>query len=106
MLCSNFGWNWLSGSGEDFLKLSMPFHYAAIISFLKKAWSFICSIVESLEEKCLKELPWDLGWGCLLSLGCIFLFVTGVTLLGLVVGGLGLVEGAAVVEEPLTLDLS
>ena len=37
MLCAKFGWNWLSGYGEeDFLILSMYFHYFVIISPSKR----------------------------------------------------------------------
>ena len=42
MLCAKFGWNWLSGSGEeDFLISSMYFHYFVIISLWKGAGPFI-----------------------------------------------------------------
>ena len=42
MLCANFVWNWLSGSGEEnFLILSMYFHFFLIISLWKKTGSFI-----------------------------------------------------------------
>ena len=42
MLCAKFGWNWLSGSGEDdFLISSMYFHYFVIISPWKRAEPFI-----------------------------------------------------------------
>ena len=41
ILCAKFGWNWLSGSGEDFLISSMYFHYFVIISPWKRAGSFI-----------------------------------------------------------------
>ena len=42
MLCANFGWNWLSGSGEEiFLISSMNFRYFVIISPWKRAWPFI-----------------------------------------------------------------
>ena len=38
ILCTQFGWNWPSGSGaEDFLILSMHFRYFVIIS-LGKRW--------------------------------------------------------------------
>ena len=41
MLCAKFGWNWLSGSGEEnFLILSMYFHYFVIISPWKRAGPF------------------------------------------------------------------
>ena len=42
MLCAKFGWNWLSGSGEeDFLNLSMYFHYFVIISpCVKFGWNW------------------------------------------------------------------
>ena len=42
MHCDKFGWNWLSGSGEeDFKILSMYFRYFVIISPLKMAGPFI-----------------------------------------------------------------
>ena len=42
MLFAKFGWNWQSGSGEDFLlKSSMYFHSFIIIFPWKKEWSFI-----------------------------------------------------------------
>ena len=42
MLCAKFGWNWLSGSGEeDFLIWSMYFHYFVIISPRKRAGPII-----------------------------------------------------------------
>ena len=38
MLCDKFGWNWLSGSGEEFFLISsMYFHYFVIISPWKRA---------------------------------------------------------------------
>ena len=38
MICAKFGWNWLSGSGEeDFLILSMYFRYLVIISHWEMA---------------------------------------------------------------------
>ena len=41
MHCAKFGWNWLSGSGEeDFLISSMCFHYFVIISPWKRAGLF------------------------------------------------------------------
>ena len=41
MLYAKFGWNWLSGSGEDVLISSMYFRYFVIISPLKRAGPFI-----------------------------------------------------------------
>ena len=42
MLCAKFGWNWLSGSGEEiFLILSIYFSYFLIKSPWKRAWPFI-----------------------------------------------------------------
>ena len=42
MLCVKFGWNWLSGSGEEiFLILSIYFSYFLIKSPWKRAWPFI-----------------------------------------------------------------
>ena len=41
MPCAKFGWNWISGSGEeDFKILSMYFHYFIIISPWKKGGAF------------------------------------------------------------------
>ena len=40
MYCANFGWNWLSGSGEDFLISPMYFRYFLIVSPCKKAGPF------------------------------------------------------------------
>ena len=51
MLCAKFGWNWLSGSGEeDFLISSMYFHYFVIISPQKKMGPFIFSLYKYLVE--------------------------------------------------------
>ena len=42
ILCAKFGWNWLSGSGEeDFLISSMYFHHFIIISPWKEVGPFI-----------------------------------------------------------------
>ena len=42
MLCAKFGWNWLSGSGEeDFWMSSMYFHYFIIISPWRRVGPFI-----------------------------------------------------------------
>ena len=41
MLCAKLGWNWLSGSWEDFLITSIYFLYFVIISPLEKAGPFI-----------------------------------------------------------------
>ena len=41
MHCANFGWNWPSGSWEDFKILSMYYSYFVIISPWKRAGPFI-----------------------------------------------------------------
>ena len=42
MLCAMFGWNWLSGSGEEeYLIYSMHFRVFVIISPWKRVWPFI-----------------------------------------------------------------
>ena len=54
MLCAKFGWNWLSGSGEeDFLISSMNFHYFVIISPLKRAGPFIWTNLNPLHPRML-----------------------------------------------------
>ena len=53
MLCAKFGWNWLSGSGEeDFLILSMYFRYFIIISPWKRAGSFIWTNLNPYTQGC------------------------------------------------------
>ena len=52
MLCARIGWNWSSDSGEeDFLILSMLFHYFIIISPWKRAGPFIWTNLNSLHPK-------------------------------------------------------
>ena len=54
MLCAKFGWNWLSGSGdEDFLISSMYFHYFVIISPWKRVGPFIWTNLNSLHPRML-----------------------------------------------------
>ena len=54
MLCAKFGWNWLSGSGEeDFLISSMYFHYFVIISPWKRAGPFIWTNLNPLHPRML-----------------------------------------------------
>ena len=54
MLCANFGWNWLSGSGEeDFLISSMYFHYFVFISPWKRAGPFIWTNLNPLHPRML-----------------------------------------------------
>ena len=52
MLCAKFGWNWPSGSGEeDFLILSMYFHYFVIISPWKRAGAHHMNKLDSPSPK-------------------------------------------------------
>ena len=54
MLCAKFGWNWLSGSGEeDFLILSMYFHFFVIISPWKRTGPFIWTNLNPLHPRML-----------------------------------------------------
>ena len=54
MLCAKFGWNWLSGSGEeDFLISSMYFHYFVIISPWKRAEPSIWTNLNPLHPRML-----------------------------------------------------
>ena len=42
MLCVKIGWNWPSGSGEEYFKIPSTFlRYFVIISPWERAWSFI-----------------------------------------------------------------
>ena len=52
MLCAKFGWNKLSGSGEeDFLITSMYFRYFVIISPSKRAGPFLWTNLNSLHPR-------------------------------------------------------
>ena len=54
LICAEIGWNWLIGSGEeDFLILSMYFHYFVIIFPLKRAGLFIWSYLYPLYPRML-----------------------------------------------------
>ena len=54
MLCAKFGWNWLSGSGEeDFFVSSMNFYYFVIISPRKRAGLFIWTNLNPLYQRML-----------------------------------------------------
>ena len=54
MLCAKFGWNWLSGSGEeDFYISSIYFPYFVIISLSKSAGPFIWTKLNPLHPKML-----------------------------------------------------
>ena len=54
MLFTKFGWNWPRGSGEeDFLILSMYFHYFVIISPWKKVGPFIWTNLNSIHPRML-----------------------------------------------------
>ena len=67
MLSAKFGWNWLSGSGEeDFLILSMYFPFVVIISPLKRAGSFIWTNLNPLHPRMLFAKfgwNWPSGFG-------------------------------------------
>ena len=63
MLCTKFGWNWLSGSWEeDFYVSSMYFRYFVIILPWKEVWSFnkleIPSPNDAFCEVLLKLAQW------------------------------------------------
>ena len=63
MLCAKFGWNWLSGSGEeDFLISSMYFHYFVIISPWKRVGPFIWTNLNPLHPRMLCA---KFGWNWL-----------------------------------------
>ena len=67
MLCANFGWNWLSASGEeDFLILSMYLHYFVIISPWKRAGPFIWRNLNPLHPRMLCA---KFGWNWLSGSG-------------------------------------
>ena len=67
MLCAKFGWNWLSGSGEeDFLISSMYFHYFVIISPWKRAGPFIWTNLNPLHPRMLCA---KFGWNWLSASG-------------------------------------
>ena len=54
MLCPRFGWDWLSGSGEeDFLVSSIYFRYFVFISPWKRAGPFIWTNLNSLHPRML-----------------------------------------------------
>ena len=63
MFCAKFGWNWPSGSGEeDFLILSMYFHYFVIISPWKRTGPFIWTNLNPCHPRMLCA---KLGWNWL-----------------------------------------
>ena len=67
MLCAKFGWNWLSGSGEeDFLIMSMYLHYFVIISPWKRAGPFIWRNLNPLHPRMLCA---KFGWNWLSGSG-------------------------------------
>ena len=67
MLCAKFSWNWLSDSGEeDFLILSMYFHYFVIISPWKRAGPFIWTNLNPLYPRMLCA---KFGWNWLSGSG-------------------------------------
>ena len=53
MLSAKFGWNWLSSGEEDFLILSMYFHYFVIISPWKRAEPCIWRNLNPLYQRML-----------------------------------------------------
>ena len=54
MLCAKFGWNWLSGSGEEDFKISsMYFYYFVIVSPGKRAGTFNWSKLNPLHSRML-----------------------------------------------------
>ena len=61
LFCAKFGRNWLSGSGEeDFLILSMYFHYFIIISPWKRAGPFIWTKLNPLHPRMLcAKFSWN-----------------------------------------------
>ena len=62
MLCAKFGWNWLSGSGEeDFLISSLYFLYFVIISPRKRVGPFIWTKLNPLHPRILCA---KFGWNC------------------------------------------
>ena len=64
MLCAKFGWNWLSGSGEeDFLISSMYFRYFIIISPWKRTGPFIWKNLNPLHPRML-GIKFGWNWPC------------------------------------------
>ena len=66
MLCARFGWNWPSGSEEDFLIPSMYFRYFVIISPWNRTRPFIWTNLNPLHPRmlCTKfGLNWLSGSG-------------------------------------------
>ena len=66
MLCAKFGWNWLSGSGEEqFLISSIYYSYFVIISSWKRVGPFIWTNWNPLHPRmlCAKfGWNWLSGW--------------------------------------------
>ena len=64
MLCTKFGWNWPSGSGEEdfFLISPMYFSYFVIISPWKRVGPFICRNLNPLHSRMLCA---KFGWNWL-----------------------------------------
>ena len=63
MLCDKYGWNWLSGSGEENFKiLSKYFRFFVIISHWKSAGPFIWKKKLNLLHP--KMLCAKFGWNC------------------------------------------
>ena len=59
MICVKFGWNWPSGSGEEFLNLSMYFRNFVIISHWKKERIFIWTNLNTIH---LRMINAKFGW--------------------------------------------
>ena len=61
ILCTKFGWNWPSGSGEEYFEIPlMYFPYLVIISPWKRAWPFIWTNLNPLHSRMLcAEFGWN-----------------------------------------------
>ena len=61
MICAKFGWNWLSGCGEDFLNLLMYFRIVVIISPWKIGGAFIWTNLNSIQLKMICATLIEIG---------------------------------------------
>ena len=66
MLCAKFGWNWPSGSEEDFHNTSMYFRYFIIISSWKRTEPFMWKNLNPLYSRMLCA---KFGWNWLSGSG-------------------------------------